>query len=182
MAQQVHVERALFIIGNPNTGKSVQLRSMFLDWRLGQRGIIPTSNRLRSTYSLSNERWLYLRLTSPHETNETLEKFLRKCAHVMQRNGNLARRWNFAGALQAAATQNTLSSAEIIDAFAKRFSAERTRAVILSPNWRGNALQATTIQKLVADLRAAQVTDIQTVDATTRKGNGLMYMDFFDFT
>ena len=64
-AQEVYIERALFVIGYPDTGKSTQLRSMFLDWRLGTQGQVPTASNVRKTYALSNERWLYLRLTSP---------------------------------------------------------------------------------------------------------------------
>ena len=72
MAMSRYVERALFLIGNQNTGKSTQLRSMFLDWRLSMQGQIPTSHNLADSYQLSNERWLYLRLTSPHEADEAL--------------------------------------------------------------------------------------------------------------
>lgn len=72
MYRGIHIERALFMIGDQNTGKSTQLRSMFLDWRLGNQGNIPTARNVRNMYALSNERWLYLRLTSPHEMRETL--------------------------------------------------------------------------------------------------------------
>jgi hypothetical protein len=61
-----HFERALFVVGEPNSGKSNQLRSMFRDVRLGTRGDIPTARKLDEVYRLSNERSLYLRLTSPH--------------------------------------------------------------------------------------------------------------------
>ena len=61
-----YLERALFIVGPQNSGKSVQLRSMFTDVRLGLEGEIPQSRNIRDAYSLSNERRLYVRLTSPH--------------------------------------------------------------------------------------------------------------------
>ena len=38
-----YVERALFIVGDPNTGKSVQIRSMFRDIRLSGDGQVPLS-------------------------------------------------------------------------------------------------------------------------------------------
>src|ERR1700722_3314484 len=62
-----YFERALFFVGESHSGKSNQLRSMFRDVRLGTGGDIPTGTRLDEVYRLSNERSLYLRLTSPHE-------------------------------------------------------------------------------------------------------------------
>jgi len=67
-----HFERALFVVGEPNSGKSNQLRSMFRDVRLGTAGDIPTERRLPELYRLSNERCLYRRLTSPHEAENRL--------------------------------------------------------------------------------------------------------------
>ena len=58
-AQEAYIERALFVIGDQDTGKSTQLRSMFLDWHLGTQGEVPTASNVRKTYALSNERWLY---------------------------------------------------------------------------------------------------------------------------
>ena len=75
MTQGVYIERALFVVGDQNTGKSTQLRSMFLDWRLNIQGVVPTTKKVRITHALSNERWLYLRLMSPHETGEMLDEF-----------------------------------------------------------------------------------------------------------
>ena len=43
-AQEAYIERALFVIGDQDTGKSTQLRSMFLDGRLGNQGEVPTEN------------------------------------------------------------------------------------------------------------------------------------------
>jgi hypothetical protein len=69
-----HFERALFIIGEPNSGKSTQLRSMFRDVRLGTGGTVPTPRNLPEMYRLSNERCLYLRLTSPNEAGEWIKR------------------------------------------------------------------------------------------------------------
>lgn len=61
-----YVERTLFILGEPNTGKSTPFRSMLRDCRMG--GNIPTGNTpIKRVWALSNERRLYIRLTSPHE-------------------------------------------------------------------------------------------------------------------
>jgi hypothetical protein len=65
-----YFERALFVVGQQDSGKSVQLRSMFRNVRLGTDGNIPAATNLREMYRLSNERCLYIRLTSPHEMDE----------------------------------------------------------------------------------------------------------------
>ena len=54
-AQEAYIERELFVIGDQDTGKSTQLRSMFLDWHLGTQGEVPTENNPRKTYALSKE-------------------------------------------------------------------------------------------------------------------------------
>lgn len=182
MAPGIHVERAMFMIGDQNTGKSTQLRSMFLDWRLGNQGRVPTANRLRNGYALSNERWLYLRLTSPHEAGETLDEFFYKCAAAMQAAGPLARRWNFAGALQPTSTSKLPNGPDVIARFIRRFPLERVRAVILSPDRAGNHMPPADYHRLMAALRAHSSVEIVTTDATTRTGNGLICADFLDFT
>ena len=83
MAQLKYVERILFIIGDPNTGKSTQLRSIFRDQQFGTSGEIPCARNIPETYPLSNERWLYLRLSSPHESGNSLEEFVEKCDRKM---------------------------------------------------------------------------------------------------
>src|SRR6516165_9486075 len=99
-----HFERALFIVGEPNSGKSTQLRSMFRDFRLGE-GNIPAAANLREMYRLSNERCLYIRLTSPHEVGECIDNevdnFLDKTEQkIVGNTPMLGRRWNFACPLQ----------------------------------------------------------------------------------
>ena len=183
MAQSNYVERALFIVGGQKTGKSTQLRSMFRDWRFGKNGNIPGDRNIPNTYPLSNERWLYLRLTSPHEADETLGEFLDKCDENMQSWNSYAHRWNFAGALQVSALNKIQEGPEkVIDAFINRFEPERVRAVILSPDRLGCELDPQVIRGLTKELRALSGCETMTVDATSRRGNGLIYADFFDFT
>jgi hypothetical protein len=40
-----HPERVLFVVGNRHTGKSAQLRSMFLGVRRGTNGEIPSARK-----------------------------------------------------------------------------------------------------------------------------------------
>ncbi len=177
-----YIERVLFLIGEQNTGKSTQLRSMFLDWRLGKQGNVPTARNLPNSYPLSNERWLYLRLTSPHEASETLDQFLDKSAGEMLVNVPLARRWNFACPLQPTSTDILPDAPDVIEAFIRRFAPERVRAAILSPDRFGNAMPSPNLQNMTSILRALPGVEVMTMDATTRTGNGLIYADFFDFT
>lgn len=181
MTTTTYVERALFLIGDQNTGKSTQLRSMFLDWRLGNRGVVPRAPNIPNSYPLSNERCLYLRLSSPHEAGETIEMFLDKCAHEMQSGVGGWRRWNFAGAVQISATPRLAEGTAVIGEFIRRFAPERVRAVILSPDRSGEQLDSGALRQLVADLRSLTNCEVFMVDATSRDANGLMYADFFDF-
>lgn len=183
MAKARYVERALFLIGDPNTGKSTQLRSMFLDWRLGHEGQVPKAPNLQEIYPLGNERWLYLRLTSPHESNETLEKFLDKCDKKMCPSEAGGSRWNFAGPLQVSSTDNLPEGPrKVIEAFNERFSPERVRAVILSPDRSGKTMDWSDISFLTNELRSMSNCEVMTTDATDRFANGLIYADYFDFT
>jgi hypothetical protein len=64
--QRHHLERVLFVVGNRHCGKSTQLRSMFKDVRLSTAGSIPKDRKLADFHRLTNDRFLYLRLSSPH--------------------------------------------------------------------------------------------------------------------
>ena len=184
-AREAYIERVLFVIGDQDSGKSTQLRSMFLDRRLGTQGALPTAKKVRATYALSNERWLYLRLMSPHEAGETLDEFLDKCGGKMQATGQTARRWNLAGALQPTvqSRQSKLPDGpDVIKGFIRRFKPERVRAVILSPGRSGEYMSVLKHQHLTGRLHALPGVEVMTTDVTTRTANGLMYADFFDFT
>lgn len=79
-----HLERVLVIVGGQHAGKSTHLRSMYVDPRFGSDGVIPTQKQL-SLVSLSRERCLKIRLSSPHETNEKLKDFIKKLDRSLQR-------------------------------------------------------------------------------------------------
>jgi hypothetical protein len=179
-----YVERALFIIGEKDAGKSKQIHSVLRDWRLHKEGKVPRkkTRRIPETYALSNERWLYVRTRSYFEIPQSLDDFLDECAAKMKENEDLRRRWNFLGALRPDKEGKRLSAACVIESFAKHFSVERTRAVILLPYQNGKSIKPSNLTKLIANLRAKNVTDVLMVDATSRVGNGLIYADFFDFT
>ena len=187
-----HFERALFVVGEPNSGKSNQLRSMFRDIRLGTDGNIPAERKLPDFYRLSNERCLYLRLTSPHEAKETIGRkhgrngptnFLAKTAEKIEENTpRLGRRWNFAGALQPYSRNHMPDVVATCRAFVRDFNPERTRVVFLRPDRHDVCLQETGHMGLVDELRRIESVEVCWIDAHHRTVNGLLLADFFDFS
>jgi hypothetical protein len=185
-----YFERALFIVGEQNSGKSAQLRSMFRDARLGYEGKIPAAANLRDMYRLSNERCLYIRLTSPHEMGEyvgraarypeEMENFLDKTQGKLAASA-VGRRWNFACPLQPHAAKQMPDVAETVRAFVSRFDPERTRVLFLSPDRHGELLQKGHLP-FVAALGAIPSVEIAWIDARERTANGLLIAEFFDFT
>ena len=148
---------------------------MFRDPRLGNEEDAATRRNLPDTYRLSPDRRLYLRLMSPHEAGATLEEFLDKIGEK-----TTAGRWCVASAVQIGATQRMPDLPTVVSAIDRRFSPERIRIVLLSPDWRGNRLADESDH--LEDLRgSAPVVEVMSIDARTREGNGLLLADTFDF-
>ena len=140
-------------------------------------------------YRLSNDRSLYLRLTSPHEAGESLGKkrgkqnFLEKTAKIMdEHTPRFGRRWNFAGALQPHSRRNMPNVVATCRAFVRRFDPERTCVVFLSPDRHGVSLRGTERMDLVDGLREIATVEIFWIDARDRTVNGRLLADFFNFT
>jgi len=175
------LERALFVVAPQDSGKSTVLRSMFLDRRLGMNGAPPTTaqyRKLAETYWLSNERRLYLRLTSPHEYGESLDEFINK---TRLKTG--AGRWNFAGPLQPGAFKAMPDVVDTVQGFISALNPERTRVAFLSPNRHGKTLADYSPGRDPTDelLELGNV-EVVVLDGRRRGVNGLMLADFFDFT
>ena len=169
------IERVLLIAGAPNTGKSVQLRSMFKDPRLGTDGEIPVAKNLQNVYNLSPFRHLYLRLSSPHESKETLKEFLQK----IEDNSDGFNRLNVASAVQINAAENMPNLSDVVTALDERFRPERIRIAILSPDRHGEMLDV--IPELMQQLREVESSEVFCIDARSRDCNGLLLADTFDF-
>ena len=169
------IESVLLVAGAPDTGKSVQLRSMFLDPRLGYGGEIPKARNLPNTFSLSSTHRLYLRLTSPHELKETLCIFLDK----IEKYTDERFRWNVASAVQIDAAGNMPNLRDIVAALDERFSPRYIRIAILSPDRHGHVLSDTP--GLIHTLEEISSCETLCIDARSRSRNGLLLADTFDF-
>ena len=145
------------------------------------KGVIP-EGAIPATYALSNNRWLYLRLTSPQEWREDMETFLNKCDKKMYDDVNWPTRWNFACPLQRSPSKKLEGATKVISAFSGRFSPERIRSVILSPDYSGTHLAPSILDQLHSELRAIPRSEVMMIDATDRESTGLILADYFDFT
>jgi len=179
MEKRLYLERALFAVGLQNTGKSTQLRSMFADPRFGTNGKLPSLGKIK-VIPLSNERQLYIRLSSPHESRLTPQEFIRGIERKM-RSG----RWCFAGALHPDALNKMPDAAETIALFQSKFMAERIRVCFLSPDMRGRWIHENNVIKvdnLLQKLRRIDNVEYIFVDARSQSANSLLLSDFFDFS
>ena len=175
MQEARHIERVLLIAGAQDTGKSTQIRSMFVDPRFGTNGQIPEARNLPNGYSLSPSRRLYLRLTSPHEAGESLNQFLEK----IEENTDSRGRWNVVSAVQVAAAGGMPDLSLLVAALDERFRPERIRVAILSPDRHGKVLhEAPTLMQTLQDILPCETLCI---DARSRHRNGLLLADTFDF-
>ena len=176
----LYVERALFVVAPQDSGKSTQLRSIFRDRRFSMGGQIPSSTQqknLPETYYISNERRLYLRLTSPNEYGETPKEF-----HDKTRNKMGDGRWSFLGPLQPEAFKQMPEVVEAVQRFMSAFNPERVRVAFLSPNRHGvevdNFIPGRDLRSELLQLGV----EVVCLDARQRAVNGLTLADFFDFT
>jgi hypothetical protein len=127
-----YLERAMFVVGNQGDGKSSQIRDIFRDVRFHKGGAsqIGESGRLSDWIAISNERYLHVRLTSPHEYGDGFEEFTDKVDEKQDERGTKYR-WNFLGALQTNAFRNMPSSELVVERFVRRYQPERCRVVLI---------------------------------------------------
>jgi hypothetical protein len=172
------IERFLFIVGAPNAGKSTQLRSLFIDPRLETEGEIPTSRNVKAHYRLSINRGLYLRLTSPHESKESLKRFLRKTAA-----NTSAGRWCAAAPLQPDASVYGMPDlVNTVKAVVNEFAPERIRVCILSPDQHGATWNDQTLQRLFERLWKLGSVECHSIDARKRTANGTLLAGYLDYS
>lgn len=162
-------------------GMSTLLRAMFKDPRLGNNGEVPKARRLRDVVRLSGERRLYLHLTSPHEAGETLDEFIGKTKGKI-----VDGRWCFAGPLHPYPLKNMPTAASAIQHLIKNFNPERVRAVLFWPSRQrddDDIFGSDVVEDLLGVLQKIDKrVEIVSVGGRHRGRNGLILVDFFDFT
>ncbi|MEM5312350.1 hypothetical protein [Paraburkholderia sp. JHI869] len=178
------LERMLIVVGDSDAGKSTTLRSMFVDPRFGTRGSVPaTSQRRMRLVALSRERCLFMRLTSPHETKQTLDDFLTRLESARRRAGRLGfRRFNVACAMQPRASNAMPDLVTVCQHLRTRIDPERIRVAVIDPRQdgeRGPQLQRHDIDGLRKN--TVEVLWIDGMHPLSQHPNGLLLADFFDF-
>ena len=175
-----YLERVVFVVAGRHRGKSTQLRSMFRDVRLGTAGKIPKDRKLKDFYRLTNERFLYIRLSSPPELKESPKEFLRKTGNKINTAGSeWGRRWNFACALQTEAANKMPDVVESVKLFVEYFEPERVRVVLLNPDRGGKLLPEDDVLRLSRRLRRIPSVEVCWIDGRAKASNGLLVADFF---
>ncbi|MCH8299258.1 MAG: hypothetical protein IIC39_01790 [Candidatus Marinimicrobia bacterium] len=183
LQNSLYFERALFIVGPPNAGKSYQIRNMFRDIRFRNGGIPLPNNRRPGKINLSNERKLLLRIMSPQENGEDWEKFITKILKTAQSG-----RWNLVSAMQTDPTNMETDPSnkmpdlkQCIKDFISEFNPERIRVCFLSPIHNGDMLPNEIFEVTIPSLlRLDNRIECCTIDAN--HDHGLFLADFFDFT
>lgn len=175
-----YLERSLFIVGNQNDGKSSQIRDVFRDTRLHNNGIsrIGDNGRLPDWIHISNERFLHIRLTSPHEYGDGFDEFTSKIDAKNDFVGGKYR-WNFMGALQTNAFRNMPNSEDVAIHFNKKYRPERSRLILIYKNFSGKTKSQNEMDRISAACASHDI-EFAMIDATAN--NGLILSDFFDFT
>ncbi|WP_144630499.1 hypothetical protein [Bordetella genomosp. 13] len=182
-SRALHIERILFVVGTQNAGKSTALRSMFIDPRFGTRGLIPAQSRIKLV-ALSRERCLFVRLTSPHERNESVDEFFRTIVSAEERAARLGfRRLNLACAMQPFAANRMPDLTAVCTKTRNKFSPERMRIAIVDPRQDGNPgpkFGRSEIQSLRKD--NVELIGIDGEHSLQQSPNGMILADYFDFT
>ena len=183
LQNSLYFERALFVVGPPNAGKSYQIRDMFRDIRFGNGGIPLLNSRRPGKIHLSNERKLFIRIMSPQESGDNWKKFITKILKTAQSG-----RWNLVSAMQTDPTNMETDPSnkmpdlkQCIKDFISEFNPERIRICFLSPVYMGNRLPVEIFDVTIPNLLGLDNrVECCTIDANFN--HGLFLADFFDFT
>jgi len=174
-----YLERALFVIGDQNDGKSSAIRDVFSDYRFGNEGKskIGSNGRLTDWTPISNERWLHIRLTSPHEYGDGYDEFFSKINERIV--GQNKFRWNFLGALQTNAFGKMPNSESVIEKFYEQYKPERVRVCLIFTGYSGKERTKDEIWRISSSCKTKKF-EFCMIDA--QQSNGLFLADYFDFT
>lgn len=173
----------------PNAGKSYLLRNMYNDPRFGEDGHVPLGQgHIRiPPVKLSSARQLFVRLSSPHEMNETLSQFFDGIERFAQRAWKDGFRFNLACAVQPRAAKKTPDIITICGELKRSFMPERIRIVQIDPRQDGEAANGALLT--AGELRRLWSIDNNIIEIATISGdrrgqamNGWFLADYFDFT
>lgn len=188
MPDQSRFERALFVLGKQNAGKSTRIRNMYEDVRMGRNGVVPQKTvRSFPVVYLSQERRLYVRVQSPEEAGETLAEFFTKIENAIERDGP-RRRWNSVIAVQFDEGRNIEDGIDVAKRFINKYHPERVRIAIVNPPARPSAVitdyELATLLDRIRELRSPKDEDmiVEAMQIEGRGRNGLLLTDFFDFS
>lgn len=192
MPKDYRFERALFLLGNSDSGKSHQIRYMFSDVRFGRKGRpLPKSTKKVGVVKLSNERMLYVRITSPQEANvgnkgrESVDDFFKKIEDFIALHGPDAR-WNIVCPMQPGVRGNNpkmVGGIRLIQKFIDVYRPERVRVAVLNPPYWGTPMAQDDLNSVIDQIRNLKKIDvIEPMILDASGDNGLLLPDFFDFT
>lgn len=155
---------------------------MLGDRRLG--GVVPGAGPI-APRSLSRERTLAVRLSSPHESNDTLKMFLDKIDKASAVAWRDYWRLNYACAVQPSAANRMPGIVDVCKEITAQFWPERIRVIQLAPQQSG--VEGETLGVAEVDkLRSCDV-EVLTIDARrsthpAEPGNVRILADYFDFS
>lgn len=179
---RAHLERILLICGDPNAGKSRLIRHMLTDPRLGD--LLPPAVRIPSR-ALSRERCLSVRVTSPHEMDESPGEFHDKIDQAAATAWSSFWRINYASAVQPRPAKRMPGIVDVCDGLISAFTPERIRVIQLAPDQAGAMGGALT----PAEIDGLRQLDVEVLAMDARRsghaaepGNVRILADFFDFS
>ena len=146
------IERILLVAGESNAGKSHQLRDMFRDQRLGGRPL-PPQGRPRAYYEITTGRYAHMRISSPHETQGTLDDYwsrVEKATTARFPDVNWLVAFSTRIREQGRGTQYVPALDEVIPAVQRRLDPECIIVVALSPDYLGREIGGMLMQRVEA--------------------------------
>ena len=131
------IEQVLLVAGHSHAGKSYQLRGMFCDPRLNGHRL--QSKRPRHCYRVAPDRYVHVRLMSPHESEPTLDELLERMKAITDKFPNA--RWLLCMATHIWGNARTPAALdEVVRAVRASLHPGQIRVVVLSPDHRGRPI------------------------------------------
>jgi hypothetical protein len=176
----MYIERILIVLGEQNSGKSKQIRGMLDNQRFGYDGDFPETGKTATSFALSSNRRLYVRLTSPHEWEESFDQMSSKIIEEASRFPPNTR-WNAIIPMQISASRKLPGGLSLIDNILVELNPERIRYVVLNPIHDGTYLDSDLMDEIYGHIMDKERVDYCSIDARHELKNGTILLDYFDF-